>query len=85
MAPVIATGSQAEILERGQRLRRRLDKLTSDIAFLEETILTRPWKDVSAHRQLLDEWREEQKMINNDLAFLRKQWLEYEQDKKKKL
>lgn len=47
------------IEERGIMLRRRRDKVESDIAFLSDTMLTNPVYDMQPQRDLLKEWEEE--------------------------
>ena len=46
------------IEERGVRLRRRRDKVESDIAYLADTMLTNPVYDMQPQRNLLKEWEE---------------------------
>lgn len=61
--------------ERGVRLRRRRDKIESDIAFLSETMLTNAAYDMQPQRNLLKEWEEELEEIDQCLAGLREEWL----------
>ena len=63
-----------EIEERGIRLRRRRDKVESDIAFLADTMLTNPIHDMQPQRDLLKEWEEELEELDRGLESLRKEW-----------
>ena len=63
-----------EIEERGIRLRRRRDKVESDIAFLSDTMLTNPVYDMQPQRDLLREWEEELEELDQCLARLRDEW-----------
>ena len=60
--------------ERGVRLRRRRDKIESDIAFLSDTMLTNAAYDMQPQRNLLKEWEEELEEIDQCLARLREEW-----------
>ena len=62
------------IEERGIRLRRRRDKVESDIAFLSDTMLTNPVYDMQPQRDLLKEWEEELEELDRGLESLRKEW-----------
>lgn len=60
--------------ERGVRLRRRRDKIESDIAYLSDTMLTNPVYDMQPQRDLLKEWEEELEELDACLARLREEW-----------
>lgn len=62
------------IEERGVRLRRRRDKVESDIAYLSDTMLTNPVYDMQPQRDLLKEWEEELEELDACLARLREEW-----------
>lgn len=62
------------IEERGIMLRRRSDKVESDIAFLSDTMLTNPVYDMQPQRDLLKEWEEELEELDRGLESLRKEW-----------
>ena len=62
------------IEERGIMLRRRRDKVESDIAFLSNTMLTNPVYDMQPQRDLLKEWEEELEELDRGLESLRKEW-----------
>ena len=62
------------IEERGIMLRRRRDKVASDIAFLSDTMLTNPVYDMQPQRDLLKEWEEELEELDRGLESLRKEW-----------
>ena len=62
------------IEERGIRLRRRRDKVESDIAFLSDTMLTNPTHDMQPQRDLLKEWEEELALLDKSLERLREEW-----------
>lgn len=62
------------IEERGVRLRRRRDKVESDIAFLADTMLTNPTHDMKPQRDLLKEWEEELEELDIALDGLREEW-----------
>lgn len=62
------------IEERGIMLRRRRDKVESDIAFLSDTMLTNPVYDMQPQRNLLKEWEEELEELDRGLESLRKEW-----------
>ena len=62
------------IEERGIMLRRRRDKVESDIAFLSGTMLTNPVYDMQTQRDLLKEWEEELEELDRGLESLRKEW-----------
>ena len=62
------------IEERGIMLRRRRDKVESDIAFLSDTMLTNPVYDMQPQRDLLREWEEELEELDQCLARLRDGW-----------
>lgn len=64
------------IEERGVRLRRRRDKVESDIAFLSDTMLTNPVYDMQPQRDLLKEWEKELEELDRGLESLRKEWKE---------
>lgn len=63
-----------EIEERGIRLRRRRDKVESDISFLADTMLTNPIHDMQPQRDLLKEWEEELEELDKSLERLREEW-----------
>lgn len=67
------------IEERGVRLRRRRDKVESDIAFLSDTMLTNPVYDMQPQRDLLKEWEEELEELDRGLESLRKEWKEWKE------
>ena len=62
------------IEDRGIRLRRRRDKVESDIAFLSDTMLTNPIHDMQPQRDLLKEWEEELEELDRGLESLREEW-----------
>ena len=62
------------IEERGIRLRRRRDKVESDIAFLADTMLTNPTHDMQPQRDLLKEWEYELALLDIALDRLREEW-----------
>ena len=62
------------IEERGIMLRRRRDKVESDIAFLSDTMLTNPVYDMQPQRDLLKEWEEELEELDRGLESLRNEW-----------
>ena len=62
------------IEERGIMLRRRRDKVESDIAFLSDTMLTNPVYDMQPQRDLLKEWEEELEELDIALDGLREEW-----------
>lgn len=62
------------IEERGIRLRRRRDKVESDIAFLADTMLTNPTHDMKPQRDLLKEWEYELALLDIALDRLREEW-----------
>lgn len=62
------------IEERGIMLRRRRDKVESDIAFLSDTMLTNPVYDMQPQRNLLKEWEEELEELDRGLESLREEW-----------
>ena len=62
------------IEDRGIRLRRRRDKVESDIAFLSDTMLTNPTHDMKPQRDLLKEWEEELEELDIALDGLREEW-----------
>ena len=62
------------IEERGIMLRRRRDKVESDIAFLSDTMLTNPVYDMQPQRDLLKEWEDELEELDRGLESLRKEW-----------
>lgn len=68
-----------EITEQGKRLRRRQEKLKDDRDFLVDMMLTKPYKDMEAHRRLLAEWEAEIDKLENDLQYLRKEYRKYHQ------
>ena len=62
------------IEERGIMLRRRRDKVESDIAFLSDTMLTNPVYDMQPQRNLLKEWEDELEELDRGLESLREEW-----------
>ena len=68
-----------EITEQGKRIRRRQEKLKDDRDFLVDMMLTKPYKDMAAHRRLLAEWETEIDKLENDLCFLRQEYQKYNQ------
>ena len=62
------------IEERGIMLRRRRDKVESDIAFLSDTMLTNPVYDMQPQRDLLKEWEDELEELDRGLESLREEW-----------
>ena len=62
------------IEERGIMLRRRRDKVESDIAFLSNTMLTNPVYDMQPQRDLLKEWEDELEELDRGLESLREEW-----------
>ena len=62
------------IEDRGIRLRRRRDKVESDIAFLADTMLTNPTHDMQPQRDLLKEREYELALLDIALARLREEW-----------
>ena len=62
------------IEERGIMLRRRRDKVESDIAFLSDTMLTNPVYDMQPQRDLLKEWEDELEELDRGLDSLREEW-----------
>lgn len=62
------------IEDRGIRLRRRRDKVESDIAFLADTMMTNPIHDMQPQRDLLKEWEEELEELDRGLESLREEW-----------
>lgn len=74
MAAIPIAQRLADIEAQANRLKRRIEVLTSDCDFLADTMISRPWQDMTAQRRLLDEWNEEINMLEQDLAFLRTEW-----------
>lgn len=68
-----------EITEQGKRIRRRQEKLKDDWDFLVDMMLTKPYKDMAAHRRLLAEWETEIDKLENDLQYLRQEYQKYHQ------
>lgn len=64
------------IESQGIRLRRRIDKLKSDIDFLAGTMLTNPCANTEAHTSLLQEWEEEIEVLEVRIQQLRNEWNE---------
>lgn len=64
----------ADIETQASRLKRRIEALTSDSNFLADTMLSRPWQDMTAQRRLIDEWNEEIDKLEQNLNFLRTEW-----------
>ena len=59
MAVIPIAQRLSDIEVRANRLKRRIEVLTSDSDFLTETMISRPWQDMTAQRRLLNEWSEE--------------------------
>lgn len=74
MAVIPIAQRLADIEVQANRLKRRIEVLTSDCDFLTDTMLSRPWQDMTAQRRLLDEWNEEISKLEQDLDFLRTEW-----------
>lgn len=68
-----------EITEQGKRIRRRQEKLKDDRDFLVDMMLTKPYKDMAAHRRLLSEWEAEIDALERDLQYLRNEYAKYNQ------
>lgn len=74
MAVIPIAQRLADIEAQANRLKRRIEVLTSDCDFLADTMISRPWQDMTAQRRLLDEWNEEIGKLEQDLDFLRTEW-----------
>lgn len=74
MAVIPIAQRLADIEVQANRLKRRIEVLTSDCDFLTDTMLSRPWQDMTAQRRLLEEWNEEISKLEQDLDFLRTEW-----------
>lgn len=68
-----------EITEQGKRIRRRQEKLKDDRDFLVDMMLTKPYKEMAAHRRLLAEWEHEIDELERSLQYLRQEYLKYNQ------
>lgn len=75
MAVIPISQRLTDIEDRAARLKRRIEKLTSDRDFLADTMISRPWQDMTAQRRLLEEWNEEIEKLEQDLNGLRTEWI----------
>lgn len=64
----------ADIQEQGKRLTRRIEKMQADHDFLVDSMISRPWANMTAQRRLLNEWSEEIEQMKLDLEYLRIEW-----------
>lgn len=64
----------ADIEEQGKRLTGRIEKMQADHDFLVDSMISRPWADMTAPRRLLNEWGEEIEQMKLDLEYLRIEW-----------
>lgn len=67
----------AEIEATGKAIGKRINKMESDRDFLIDSLITRPTADMTAQRDLIDEWSSEIDNLKKDQAYLRKEWLRY--------
>lgn len=67
----------AEIETTGKAIGNRIRKLESDRDFLVDSLITRPTANMTAQRELLDAWSDEIEELQKDQAYLRKEWLRY--------
>lgn len=67
----------AEIETTGKAIGNRIRKLESDRDFIVDSLITRPTADMTAQRDLIDEWSSEIDNLKKDQAYLRKEWLRY--------
>lgn len=67
----------AEIEATGKAIGKRINKMESDRDFLIDSLITRPTADMTAQRDLIDEWSTEIDNLKKDQAYLRKEWLRY--------
>ncbi len=65
----------SELEEQGTRLRRRQDCLKGERDFLIEVMLTKPYPEMAAHRELLAEWDKEIEELEQSLGYLRREYL----------
>lgn len=63
-----------DIEKQGHGLNRRIEKLQSDYDYLIESMISRPWADMTAQRRLLEEWNEEIESQKLKVDDLRKEW-----------
>lgn len=68
-----------EIEEQGVRLKRRQEYLKNERDFLIEVMITKPYKDMAAHRKLLEEWDGEIAELERSLGYLRGEYKKYQQ------
>lgn len=69
---------QEEIVEKGKRINRRIEKIQSDIDFMVDIMMTKPYEEMAAHRKLLKEWEKEIEELKKAVEFLRKEWMRLE-------
>lgn len=67
----------AEIEATGKAIGKRINKMESDRDFLVDSLITRPTANMTAQRDLIDEWSSEIDNLKKDQAYLRKEWLRY--------
>lgn len=67
----------AEIEATGKAIGKRINKMESDRDFLIDSLITRPTANMTAQRDLIDEWSSEIDNLKKDQAYLRKEWLRY--------
>lgn len=67
----------AEIEATGKAIGKRINKMESDRDFLIDSLITRPTADMTAQRDLIDEWSTEIDNLKKDQDYLRKEWLRY--------
>lgn len=64
----------SDIEKQGHSLNRRIDKLQSDYDYLVESMISRPWANMTAQCRLLEEWNEEIESLKLEVDDLRKEW-----------
>lgn len=69
---------QEEIVEKGKRINRRIEKIQSDIDFMVDIMMTKSYEEMAAHRKLLQEWENEIEELKKAVEFLRKEWMRLE-------
>ena len=69
---------QEEIVEKGKRINRRIEKIQSDIDFMVDIMMTKPYEEMASHRKLLQEWEKEIEELKKAVEFLRKEWMRLE-------